>query len=353
MSSHLGDQELVKILAEEHPEKVIPAYGESRLRDPWRNIRLMRRFYYVGLHPWWSHHLSLLPSTSSEKLSKWSHYSALFPGYFDSIKAGPASENDAIEGNNHQESQSNGRSEVDALYASLPEPIHLDDWIEGTLNSNLESHTRAMLGEVGLDKAFRLPVPRSSFPAAPTSEQNSEEKTDWQVPPSDRKKRAFTNLKVPMGHQVAFLRAQLEVAFSLSRNVSFHSVQAQGPTVDLISSLGQTSPQFTKSKSKICMHSYGGSAETIAILIRHHPKRLYFSFSTTINARLDRLHALIQAVPKDRLLVESDYNDVRGQSMKVWEILGVVCEAREWTAKEAVEILAANWECFSWVDAAA
>jgi Tat protein secretion system quality control protein TatD with DNase activity len=87
--------------------------------------------------------------------------------------------------------------------------------------------------------------------------------------------------------------------------------------------------------------------ETIGQIIRLHPDRIYFSFSTTINARLDRLEALIEATPDDRLLIESDYNDVRRSEARLWEILGVVCQAKGWSKEKAVRVLEANWRVFS------
>lgn len=189
-----------------------------------------------------------------------------------------------------------------------------------------------MLGEVGLDRSFRIPYPQTD------AKSNREE---------HKISKKFTELKTPMEHQVRLLREQMEIAFSLDRNISMHSVQAQGATVQLLTSLAKQSKCWTSSKSKICLHSYGGSVETIGQIIRLHPDRIYFSFSTTINARLDRLEALIEATPDDRLLIESDYNDVRRSEARLWEILGVVCQAKGWSKEKAVRVLEANWRVFS------
>lgn len=225
----------------------------------------------------------------------------------------------------------------------------------------MTAHDDAMLGEVGLDRSFRIPVPQPADEAKSSeTSTNSDEskkanvvdqKTEWETKPEERRRRQFTNLKTPVEHQLKLLGAQLELAFELNRNVSMHSVQAQGATVELLQSLASPpsslSTKWSSSTSKICLHSYGGSADTVARINRLHPARIYFSFSTTINARLNRLEDLIRAVPDDRLLVESDYNDVRGSEARIWEILGVVCEAKGWSEERARSVIADNWKRFT------
>lgn len=262
-----------------------------------------------GLHPWWSHHISF--EAADQVPSKLEHYAQLFPSWFAS---GDVSE------------------EAQSLLDSFPNPTSCNTFAKEKLRPYLEAFPSAMLGEVGLDRSFRIPYPQ----------------TDAKSNRADHKiSKKFTELKTPVEHQVRLLREQMEIAFSLDRNVSMHSVQAQGATVELLSSLARESRHWTGSKSKICLHSYGGSVETIGQIMRIHPRRVYFSFSTTINARLDRLEALIEATPDDRLLIESDYNDVRKSEARVWEILGIVCQAKAWTKEKAVGVLAANWKAFS------
>lgn len=289
MSSHLGDQDLVKQLANEHPEKIVPAFG---------------------LHPWWSHHISFREGGRAP--SKQEHYSEVFPSYF----AG------------------DGMSEESKmLYESFPEPTLISTYVQNILRPSLLEYPNAMVGEVGLDRSFRIPFP----------------KTDAKSDRSDHKQaKKFTNLKVPMEHQLKLLNTQLDVAFELNRNVSFHDVQAHGAVMDLLASLAKHSDKWKHSKSKICLHSFGGSVDVIERVSKHIDKeRIYFSFSTTINARLERLEELIRAVPDTRLLIESDYNDIRYNDIRVWEILGIVCDARGWTSHEAASILKRNWREFS------
>lgn len=289
MSSHLGDQDLVKQLADEHPDKIVPAFG---------------------LHPWWSHHISF--NADGKPPSKRDHYAQLFPSYF---------------------SNEDGPDEALALYDSLPEPTLMSTYLRDVLRPLLTRYPNAMLGEVGLDRSFRIP-----FPA-----------TDAKSDRSDYKQaKRFTNLKVPMEHQLKLLNTQLEVAFELDRNVSFHDVQAHGAVMDLLASLAKTSDKWKHSRSKICLHSFGGSVDVIERISKHIDKtRIYFSFSTTINARLERLEELIRAVPDDRLLIESDYNHISMNATRVWEILGNVCHAKGWLAEEAAGTLKRNWQEFA------
>lgn len=294
ISSHLHDQALVKQLYEEHPNKIIPAFG---------------------LHPWWSHHISFQPG--DEPPSKQEHYARLFPSLYDPAKD---SESDAMQ----------------TLLESFPEPTLMSTFLRERLRPLLLEHPNAMLGEVGLDRSFRIPYSQ----------------TDAKSDRSDHKQaKKFTNLKVPMEHQLQLLNMQLDLAFELNRNVSFHDVQAHGAVMDLLASLAKNSERWKRSTSNICLHSFGGSVDVIQRVSKHIDRqRIYFSFSTTINARLERLEELIRAVPDDRLLIESDYNDIRMNETRIWEILRVVCEAKSWSAEQAVSILQENWKTFSTSD---
>lgn len=218
-----------------------------------------------------------------------------------------------------------------------------------------ENHpSTAMLGEVGLDRSFRIPAPKEE---AKTQRDSATSSSTQQADGGDnpvvdggsgtaRPRKKLTTLHTPIQHQVELLERQLRVAMRLDRNISMHSVQAQAATVELAERLSR-SPEWKASRAKLCMHSYGGSADTIQRLHRILKDRVYFSFSTTINARLSRLEELIRSVPDDRLLVESDFNDIRLSSLRVWEILGIVCDAKGWDAKRAADQLQRNWQSFS------
>lgn len=312
MSSHLNDQDLVRQLAQEHPSKIIPAFG---------------------LHPWWSHHISFRLETDAP-LDKHEHYASLYPDWF-SASAGDLTE------------------EASSLLASFPEPTLFSTYLATSLRPHLTQFPHAMLGEVGLDRSFRVPYPQTE-PKTAHRDVDVDNKKHKHTREGHRISKKFTPLKTPVEHQVRLLREQMEVAFELGRNVSLHSVQAQGATVTLLEELPKTSKFWSSPgcASKICMHSYGGSEQTIERLARlssssSPPGRIYFSFSTTINARLDRLEDLIRAAPDDLLLIESDFNDIRKSETRIWEILSVVCQAKEWSKERAVDTLRRNWQRFS------
>lgn len=82
------------------------------------------------------------------------------------------------------------------------------------------------------------------------------------------------------------------------------------------------------------------------------------SLSTVINSRHSTHRDLIRACSSERLLVESDYNDVNMCMPKTWDMLQIVAEIKGWTLETdwqdalpeedwgAVRKLEANWHAF-------
>jgi len=79
-----------------------------------------------------------------------------------------------------------------------------------------------MLGEVGLDRAARVPFP--SLPEDSGSCPDGE--TGF--------RRELSPFTIPFAHQLAVLEAQISLAVELCRNVSLHSVKAPQPTQELL-----------------------------------------------------------------------------------------------------------------------
>lgn len=167
---------------------------------------------FAGVHPWFIHSLSLANSPTPP--SKEAHYATLFPSANDVSQPHPA---------------------LAELLPTLPTPLLLSDFL-ATLSDNLSSHSTSLLGEVGLDKAFRLPNP----PSLASSSKNSD-------------------LQTPLAHQIAVVEAQVEVAIKLLRHVSFHSVRAPQDTVQLLERL---SWKEGFGRIHTCLHSFGGSPDT-------------------------------------------------------------------------------------------
>ena len=113
----------------------------------------------------------------------------------------------------------------DRLLPYLPHPAPLAE-ILPELFESLEAFPNAMLGEVGIDRACRVPYSRPVDPPysqyVPPTEGNGND--------SPRELSPFT---IPLEHQLRVLEAQLGVAVELQRNVSLHSVKAQAATGEL------------------------------------------------------------------------------------------------------------------------
>ncbi|KAF9977205.1 hypothetical protein BGZ73_006678 [Actinomortierella ambigua] len=101
---------------------------------------------------------------------------------------------------------------------------------------------------------------------------------------------------------------------------------------------------------RLCMHSYGGSVDMIQAFVKLSPRpQMYFSFSMAINGRLNanKFRALVQAVPDDRLLIESDYHTPDAYvDASLVEMVQRVAGIKGWTVEETVERTARNWHVF-------
>lgn len=315
MSSFIGSLELTAKLATALPQKVTPAFG---------------------IHPWFCHAL-YVGEAAPERIS---HYRALFTRSEAGVEAA------------HPEL-------TDALLAALPPLLSLDSHL-ASLRGHLSRWPTAVVGEIGVDRSFRIPK----------LDEGSSSAAD---------KRRLTSIRTPVSHQLAVFEAQLDVAVELGRNASVHAVQGQGELEAVLKRLDEkwgerfTGPQRQTRKERaeaknnrrsgtaptqsprgihIDIHSPLISTQTLTNLHRRYPNSLFFSFSTTICGRSPRLNDLISATPDDRLLIESDWNGPEGMEGAMWEVLGRVCEAKAWRQDEAVERLAANWRRFMWEEEA-
>lgn len=106
-----------------------------------------------------------------------------------------------------------------------------------------------MLGEVGLDRACRIPYSRPADP--PYASHDSTAGAPRDLSP-------FT---IPLAHQLRVLEAQLALAAELRRNVSFHSVKAQQATRELLDRMRTVHGARWLALS-IDLHSCGLSAQT-------------------------------------------------------------------------------------------
>ncbi|KAF9872269.1 cut9 interacting protein [Colletotrichum karsti] len=309
-----------------------------------------------GWHPWFSHQLfdDTVPEAEwtyreDQPDAKKRHYQAVLT---------PAPEDPGF---------------IDALPTPRPLSVFLAD-----TRTRLQDHPLALVGEVGLDKAFRLPEGWTN------DHQSSRDQT---LTPGGREGRRLASQHVKMPHQVAVLKAQLALAGELGRPVSVHGVQAHGVLHDTLASLwkGHEKEVISKRQQKlvaegaedpesedeleeddlgrkmvppkpypprICLHSYSGPAEMLnQYTNKAIPARIFFSFSSAINlgtkAGADKIAEVVEACPDDSILIESDLH-VAGEEMdaRLEEMYRKVCEIKGWKLQEGVTRIGKNYRQF-------
>jgi Tat protein secretion system quality control protein TatD with DNase activity len=256
---------------------------------------------------------------------------------------------------------------------ALSKPKALSAFLAET-ERRLLNHPFALVGEIGLDRAARLPV----FTHADLESSAIYKHADGDYTPGTREARPLSPYRVTMDHQKVVLRAQLELAAKHKRPVSVHSVQAHGVVFDLLQSMWAGHEKLSKSKQKrrrsvanaheiddrletpaksipypprICMHSYSGPVDPLKqFLAPNVPADVYFSFSEVINfsnASAAKVVEVIKAVPADRILVESDLH-CAGPKMDslLQDVVLRVCEIKGWELRDGAQQLRRNWETF-------
>lgn len=323
-----------------------------------------------GWHPWFSYQIyddSIAPTTATEDETKKAHYeTVLVPSPRD-------------------------KPDGDRFITALPSPKPLSQLLAETrarlLASSLDNEggdkgTSSLVGEIGLDRAFRLPNIWT---------QEEIENRNANVTPGSREGRALSPYRVHLDHQKTVLCAQLRLAGELQRPVSLHSVQAHGAVFDLLKELwkgyerrvptrrerrrrfsaagaheeSDAEDENVKTKKKdeeeekavlpfpprVCMHSYSGPVDPVKqFLHQSNPSDVYFSFSSVINfsgPSAQKVVDVIKALPDDRILVESDLHTAGPVMDQLLEdIVRQVCEIRGWGLVDGVKQLGENWRRF-------
>lgn len=336
MATRSTDQVKVSDTAQDFPEKIIPCFG---------------------FHPWFVH--SIYDDSEHKQVpDKKEHFKSI-------LKPEPEQ----------------------AFIDAMPDLVPLSKYVK-VVQDNLEQHKRAMVGEVGLDRAFRIPDPNQ--------------------PREDSSRHVLSKYRTSTEHQVLVLEAQLRLAGQYNRACSVHGVQASGYLYNEISRMwkgyekpsksqlrkqasaarsatktdsstreqkleffpdsqetastkkaeldeeggdgGSSSRNSAKARPfppRICLHSYSGSADMVAPWIKSNtPAEIFFSFSQVVNGRYDRWSEVVKAVPDDKLLIESDYHDARLIDASLQQACDVVCQAKGWTEAEGRIILQRNWRRF-------
>ncbi|KAI1333080.1 Metallo-dependent hydrolase [Xylariaceae sp. FL0255] len=363
MSTRSQDQDLVYEVASSHGVQNIEALSSSSDRLTAEN-RIIPSF---GWHPWFSYQLvddtgpnSTYDGTSAGKIA-----------HYDKILAPSPSSRDI------------------SFSTGLPDPIPLSKFLTET-RARLEAHPLALVGEIGVDKAFRLPMAWTSA---------HEAQRDDELTPGGREGRLLSPHRVRVEHQAAVLQAQLKLAGQMGRPVSVHGVQAHGILYETIAgswkghekevlsrrqqrqiapgaedfssdssddedSPPTTDPRIRKAMAsstkpaagprefppRICLHSYSGQVNQLKMYIHPSvPAKVYFSFSTAVNwgNGEEKTEEAVRATPDDRILVESDLH-IAGEQMdqSLEDVCRKICQIKGWDLREGVERLARNWRAF-------
>lgn len=260
-----------------------------------------------GWHPWFSHQL--------------------FDDALITDKSG-LNEQEKVE---HYQSVLNPKPEDKDFLLALPDPRPLSSFIRET-KERLHRHPLALVGEIGLDKSFRIPEAWI---------QEHQDQRDQSLTPGGREGRRLSRYRVDLDHQRKVLKAQLNLAGELGRAVSIHGVQAHGVIFDVLQETWQGYERKVLSKRekkrqlapgdayigngdnsgdriderpkpfppRVCLHSYSGPAEPVKQYLHGSvPAEVFFSFSTVVNfssSGHSKAEDVIKALPDDRILVES------------------------------------------------
>ncbi|KAM5342188.1 hypothetical protein ACJ41O_015219 [Fusarium nematophilum] len=334
MATRTQDQPLVTAIAASHGVKSPDCFS--------RNTTTVIAGY--GRHPWFSHELY--------------DYSALEPTYIPSDDIEAAKER-------HYKAILTPCPEDPAFWNDLPAPIALSTFI-AEIKERLQADRHAMVGEIGLDKAFRLPM---HWPVGAKATR------DPARTPGGRQRRPLSPFHIQMSHQKAVFMAHLKLAGELGRAASVHGVQAHGLLYDaLMSSWKGHELKGRRSNKKqpdekpasvedreqhgkpfpprICLHSFSGKSDAVKQYLKPSiPAKIFFSFSKTNNLSSEAARAktedAVRAVPDNRVLVESDLHSAGdGMDSELEEMYRAICEMKGWRLEEGVGRIASNYQEF-------
>lgn len=367
MATRSQDQPLIAAVAEQHGVSSHDAVNSASASSPQQKV-----IPSFGWHPWFSHLIyddsltgdtaTLDPSASDQALEKRRHYNVV-------LSPSPKSKED------------------DDFVRQLPTPQPLSSFIAQT-RSYLKAHPLALVGEIGLDKAFRLP----GHDPAPQD-------LSLGMTPGRRDGRALSPYRVNMDHQVRILKAQLQLAGELGRAVSVHGVQAPGILYETLKSTWKghekrviskrelkklargVNEDFSSSDDdddsddntlckkakkyksnpfppRICLHSFSAGVQTLQQYVGDQtiPAKIFFSFSLLVNystgghERERKKHIadeVIKACPDNRILLESDLHCAGPEMDDLLEqIYRRVCKVKGWNLQEGVRQIKRNYEEF-------
>jgi Tat protein secretion system quality control protein TatD with DNase activity len=307
-----------------------------------------------GWHPWFSHQMFLEdtfgPKQTLNEEEKIKHYQSSLtpePKDWDFIRA-------------------------------LPDPRPFSQFLSQT-RQRLQHYPLALVGEIGLDKSFR--IPEAWLP-------EHHEQRDRTLTAGSREGRRLSPYRVNIEHQKKILKAQLKLAGECRRAVSVHGVQAHGLVFETLKDTWKGHERRVPSKKelkrrakdhgdvvveqaqghaanqqadqtnplpfppRICIHSYSGPAEAVKQYMDPSiPVEIFISFSTAINFNTPaaaKAEDVIRALPDDRILSESDLHTA-GERMDEYleHIVRKICQVKGWSLEQGIQRLRSNWRRFA------
>lgn len=164
----------------------------------------------------------------------------------------------------------------DEIIDQLPDPMPWEEYsfvFDSVVRRHATYFRRAVIGEIGLDRAFKV-------------------KINGEISP----------YSVKIEHQVYILEQHLKYAQEYWFPVSIHGVQVTQLLFEIVSKY---------ELPEICLHSYGGGHEFYKTHWAKLDFPVYVSISALINGRMGerKLKLLLETVPNDLILCESDYHE--------------------------------------------
>ncbi|KAH7189267.1 TatD family [Fusarium flagelliforme] len=368
MSTRAQDQDLVADVASNHNKDLKQLFQDNSGEC---NACVVPSF---GWHPWFSH---LLYDDSADTPTYQPAGSGSGSGSGPSSGPGPASDHDSNSDSDSDSDAAAKQAHYNAVLqpepspefvASLPTPVAVSAFLKET-ESRLSANPHALVGEIGVDKAFRLPEPWNPSEHA---------ERDSTLTAGGREGRRLSPHRVRIEHQREILAAQLRLAAKTRRAVSVHGVQAHGVLHDTLAATwkGHEREYISRRKRRlvakgaedfsdeedddsenpypprICLHSFSANVEVLKQYLNPTiPARIFVSLSTAVNLSTDASSAktdeVLRALPDDSILVESDLH-IAGEHMDqaLENMYRHVCEVKGWELEEGIKKIAKNYEEF-------
>ncbi|RBR14452.1 uncharacterized protein FIESC28_07688 [Fusarium coffeatum] len=330
MATRTQDQPLIEAIVKEHGVKGPECFSQDK-------TTVVAGY---GRHPWFSHQL-----------------------YDDSVENPTYVASDDIEEEKgrHYKAVLSPPPKNPAWWNQEPVPIALSTFIAET-RTRLLQDPFAMVGEIGLDKPFRLPM---HWPDR--RPERDPARTD-----GGRERRPLSQHRITIPHQKAVFTAHLKLAGELGRPVSVHGVQVHGILYDALTECwkghevkGRRSRDKEKKANpntedegipkpyppRICLHSFSGKSDAVKQYLKPSiPAKIFFSFSKANNLSFgatEKTEDAVKAVPDNRILVESDLHTA-GERMdsELEEMYRAICDVKGWNLEQGVKQIADNYKEF-------